>query len=178
MSDQFLNHLTKTATAEIPKTERPQHLSAEPRVCLEFFPQLNPPPHPVPFHCVGNSPGIFQPAPHAVSFDWVGISQYLSTKPYSVSRPGVGMPQMFHLHPTPPVSFLLGGGRQPAPLPNKTQNLNQYGRFKTRRDIPTFVCTPRGGEWTQGATAGTKAPVPHGVQLKEGSPLWVPSWLP
>ena len=30
----------------------------------------------------------------------------------------------------------------------------------------------------QGAAAGTKAPVPHGVQSKEGSPLWVPSWSP
>ena len=47
------------------------------------------------------------------------------------------------------------------------------GDSRTRRDLPKFVCTPRGGRWAQGAAAGTKAPVPRGVQAKEGSPLWV-----
>ena len=30
----------------------------------------------------------------------------------------------------------------------------------------------------QGAAAGTKALVLRGVQVKEGSPLWVSSWSP
>ena len=34
------------------------------------------------------------------------------------------------------------------------------------------ICTPRGGGWAQGADAGTKALVPHGVQSQEGSLLW------
>ena len=68
-----------------------------------FFSQLSypPPPHyPVPFPWVGNSPGIFQPAPYPISFAWVGISQYLSAEPHSVSRPWVGMPWIFHLPPS------------------------------------------------------------------------------
>ena len=52
------------------------------------------------------------------------------------------------------------------------------GDSRTGRDLPKFVCTHRGGRLVQGAAAGTKAPVPRGVQSKEGSPLWVPSWLP
>ena len=51
--------------------------------------------------------------------------------------------------------------------------LSHQGSPRTRRDLPKFVCTPRGGRWAQGAAAGTKAPVPCGVQSKEGSPLWV-----
>ena len=49
------------------------------------------------------------------------------------------------------------------------------GDSRTRRDLPKFVCTPRGGRWVQGTTAGTKALIPHEVQSKEGSPLWVAS---
>ena len=52
------------------------------------------------------------------------------------------------------------------------------GDSKTRRDLPKFVCTPQGGGWAQGAAAGTKALVPHGVQSKKGSPLWIPLWSP
>ena len=66
-------------------------------------------------------------------------------------------------------------------LPHCRQILYQLshpGSPRTRRDLPKFVCTPRGDRWAQGATAGTKAPVPCGVQLKEGSPLWVPLWSP
>ena len=44
---------------------------------------------------------FIQSAPHPVSWEWIGISQCLSTEPHSVSRPWVGMPQIFHL-PTPP----------------------------------------------------------------------------
>ena len=52
----------------------------------------------------------FSQPPHPGSFAWVGISQYLSAEPHSVSRPWMGGPWMFHLGP-PLVSFLLGGGR-------------------------------------------------------------------
>ena len=88
-------HLVKTIQSLT--TEQPQHLSAEPWVFLNFFPQSSPP---TQYLFIGwviplasfsqpptQSPGIFQPAPHPVSFAWVGISQYLSTKPHSVSRP-------------------------------------------------------------------------------------------
>ena len=74
-----------------------------------FFSPIEPP-YPVPFYCVGNSPGIFQPAPHPVSFAWVGISLYLSAEPYSVSRPWVGMSQMFHPGPTQYLSYWDGAG--------------------------------------------------------------------
>ena len=47
------------------------------------------------------------------------------------------------------------------------------GDSRTGRDLPKFVCTPQGGRLVQGAAAGTKARIPHGVQSKEGSPLWV-----
>ena len=79
----LLNHSAKTIQS--PTMERPEHLSAETQVFLDFFQSR--PPYSVPFHWVGNSPGIFQSAPHPVSFDWVGIPQYLSTKPHSLSRP-------------------------------------------------------------------------------------------
>ena len=52
------------------------------------------------------------------------------------------------------------------------------GDLRTRRDLPIFVWIPQEGEWVQRATAGTKALVLRGVQVKEGSPLWVPSWSP
>ena len=61
----LLNHSAKTI--QPPPTERPWHLSAEHWVFLDFFPVE--PPYPVPFHGVGNSPGIFQSAPHQGSFD-------------------------------------------------------------------------------------------------------------
>ena len=47
------------------------------------------------------------------------------------------------------------------------------GDLRTRRDLPKFVCTHQGGEWAQGATAGTKSPVPRRVKAKEGSPIWI-----
>ena len=56
-----------------------------PKYSSIFFPIK--PPYPVPFTWVGNSSGIFQPAPHPVSLGWVGLPQYLSTEPHSVSRP-------------------------------------------------------------------------------------------
>ena len=49
------------------------------------------------------------------------------------------------------------------------------GDLRTRRVLPKFVCTPWGIRWVQEAAAGTKALIPHGVQVKEESPLWVPS---
>ena len=82
----LLNHSAKTIQS--PTMERPENLSAETRVFLDFFQSRRP--YSVPFHWVGNSPGIFQPAPHPVSFDWnflTGIPQYLFTEPHSLSRP-------------------------------------------------------------------------------------------
>ena len=61
----LLNRLAKTIQS--PTMERPGHLSAEHQVFLDFF--QSSPPCPVPFHWAGNSPGIFQPAPHQGSFD-------------------------------------------------------------------------------------------------------------
>ena len=79
----LLNHSAKTIQS--PTMECPEHLSAKTRVFLDFFQSR--PPYSVPFQWVGNSPGIFQPAPHPVSFDWVGIPLYLSTESHSLSRP-------------------------------------------------------------------------------------------
>ena len=70
--------------------EEPQHLSANPWVFLCFFSWAPPPTHTFPLG------GIFQAAPHPVSFTWVGISQYFSLESHSVSRPWLGMPWMFH----------------------------------------------------------------------------------
>ena len=79
----LLNQSTKTIQSST--MEWPQHLSAETRVFLDFFQSR--PPYSVPFHWMGNSPDIFQPAPHPVSFDWVRIPQYLCTEPHALSRP-------------------------------------------------------------------------------------------
>ena len=43
----LLNHSAKTIQS--PTIERPQHLSAEPQVVLDFFFPIEPP-YPVPFH--------------------------------------------------------------------------------------------------------------------------------
>ena len=87
--------LRKTVRSASYLTTRPRPLNPLQRSNLSIF-QLSPgfsliffpiePSYPVPFHWVGNSSGIFQPAPHPVSFDWVRISLYLSTEPYSLSR--------------------------------------------------------------------------------------------
>ena len=61
----LLNHSAKTIQS--PTTEPPRHLSAKPQVFLDFFPIE--PPYSVPFYWVGNSPGIFQAAPHPVFLD-------------------------------------------------------------------------------------------------------------
>ena len=143
-----------------------------PGYSLIFFPIKSP--SQVPFHWVGNSPSTFQPAPHPVSFAWVEISQYLSAEPHLVSRPWVGVPWMFHPGPLQYLSYWEGAGN----LLHRQIKLGistNTGDSTTRRDLLKFVCTPREGGWAQGATAGTKAPVPRGVQSKEGSPLWVAS---
>ena len=62
-----------------------------PGYSLIFFNRV--PPHPPPRTLLL---GIFHPGSHPLSFDWLGIYQYLSTEPHSVSRPWVGMPQIFH----------------------------------------------------------------------------------
>ena len=103
----FFNHLAKTVQS--PTMEWPWHLSAEPWVFLDFFPIE--PPYPGPSHWVGNSPGIFQPAPHPVSFAWVGISRYLSAELHSVSRPGVGISWIFFTHPHHSSIFPAGRGQ-------------------------------------------------------------------
>ena len=162
----LLNHSAKTMQS--PTMKQPQHLSAKPWVFLNFFPIE--PPYPVPFHWVGNS-GIFQPAPHPVSFAWVRISGYLSTKPHLVSRPWVSIPWMFTC-----LQYLSYWERAGKLLhcQIKLRTSTNLGDSRIRRDLPKFVCTPRGGGWAQGAAAGTKAPVPRGVQSKERSPLRVP----
>ena len=173
----LLNHLANPI--ESPTTERPWHLSAEPQVFLDFFPIK--PPSPVPFHWVGNSPAICQPASYPASFDWVGISWYLSTKPHSLSKPWVGVPQTFHLGTTPhPHQYLFYWEEAGNLLHHqiKLRISTNMGDPRNRRILPKFVCTLRGGKWAQVAAAGTKAPVPGRVQWKEGSPLWVPAWLP
>ena len=47
------------------------------------------------------------------------------------------------------------------------------GDLRTVRDLPKFIWTPQGDRGVQGATASTEALVPHKIQAKEGSPLWV-----
>ena len=95
------NHSARTTQAPI--MEQPQYLSAKLWVFLDIFQSSPSPPTPQePCYWVGIPLGIFQPGPHPVSFDWLGISQYLSTEPHSVSRPWVGMPQIFH----PPPQYL------------------------------------------------------------------------
>ena len=148
-----------------PTRELSQHLSAKCRVFLNFFPIK--PTYLVPFHWVGNS-GIFQPAPHA--FAWVGISWYLSTSPTQCLDHERVCPRCFS-HPQY-LSSLEGAGDLLHHQIRLRISTNT-GDSRTRRDLPKFVCTPRGGGWAQGAAAGTKAPVPRGVQAKEGSPLWV-----
>ena len=100
-----------------------------------------------------------------------GIPQFFpSWAPLSSTFP-LGGQFSWHLSASPqPTIFWLGG--------NFSVSFNQAPDLRTWRDLPKFICTPQGGEWAQGVTAGTKAPVPRGVQSKKGSPLWVPSWSP
>ena len=100
----------------------------------------------------------------SVSFNWA----------HSVSRPWVSMPQMFQPGPSLYLSYLEGAGNL---LHHQIKLIisTNTGDSRTRRDLPKFVCTLRGGRWARGDTAGTKAPVPRGVQSKEGGTLWVTS---
>ena len=76
--------LNKSAkTIQSPTTERPQHLSVGPRVFLDFFSQSSPP---TQYLSSGwEILASFSQPP--TQYLWVGISQYLSTEPHSVSRP-------------------------------------------------------------------------------------------
>ena len=89
-------------------------------------------------------------------------------------------PICFTCHPLPPAKYLSywEGADNLLHHQIKLKISTNTGDSRTRKGLPEFICTPQGGGWAQGATAGTKAPVPHGVQLKEGSPLWVPLWSP
>ena len=84
-----LNHSAKSIQS--PAMEQPQNLSVGPQVFLNFFPNWAPS-HPVPFYWVATALASFsQPPPpsnswHPGSYDWVGISRYLSTKLCWVSR--------------------------------------------------------------------------------------------
>ena len=51
------------------------------------------------------------------------------------------------------------------------------GDLRTVRDLTKFIWTLQGDRGVQGATAGTQALVPHKIQAKEGSPLWVTAWV-
>ena len=164
MSDQPLNHSVKII--QFPKTVRPWCISAKPWVFLSFFP--NPAPSPIPFHWVGNSPGIFQPTPHPISFDWVRISRYLSTKSHSVFRPMSGYASDISPARSVPryLSYWEGAGN----LLHRQMKLRistNTGDWRTRRDLPRFVCTRWGGGWARGAAAGTKALVLCGVQWRK-----------
>ena len=80
----LLNHLAKTIQSST--TERPQHLSAEPQVFLDFFPQLN---MPTQFLSIGWAillASFSQPPMQYLLTEWE-FSRCASTKPYSVSRP-------------------------------------------------------------------------------------------
>ena len=72
----LLKHSAKTF--ESPTTEWPQHLSAEAQVFLDFFPIE--PCYPVPFHCVGTSPGQ-PPTQHLLTgWEFLGIFQLSPTQ--------------------------------------------------------------------------------------------------
>ena len=114
--------------------------------------------------------GIFQLSPSYSSLVFSQLSpptQYLST--------GWVIPlASFSQPPTQYLSYWEGAGNL-LHHQIKLRISTNMGDVRTRRDLTKFICTPRGGGWAQGATAGTRAPVPCGVQLKEGSPLWVTS---
>ena len=95
-------------------------------------------------------------------------TQYLST--------GWVFPGIFQLSLLP-VSFNWERAGTCYTLPYKTQDHQPTWRSKKQERFK-FVWTPWGGKWVQRASARTKALVPHGVRVKERSPLWVPfSWL-
>ena len=82
--------LNKSAkTIQSPTMELPQHLSVGPRVFFDFFPNRVPLLSTFPvggkfWHLSASPlPSIFGGNSHL----WVGIPQYLSTEPHSVSRP-------------------------------------------------------------------------------------------
>ena len=136
-------------------------------------------------------PGIFQPAlpqprgvfhpdpPHQVSFSYTGISQYISTDPHSEPHfacgPWVGMPWYISTALPLQVSFAWEGTGNLLHHQVKLRISTNMGDTRTRRVLPKFFCTPWGIRWVQEAAGGTNALIPHGVQVKEESPLWVPS---
>ena len=113
--------------------------------------------------------GIFQlaPPPQYLSTGWVfpGIFQPALPQPRGV------------FHPDPPhqVSFAWEGTGNLLHHQVKLRISTNMGDTRTRRVLPKFVCTPWGIRWVQEAAGGTNALIPHGVQVKEESPLWVPS---
>ena len=167
----LLNHLAKTIQSST--MEQPQ---PSPRYSSIFFLQSRPPIQyfstgwAIPLASFSQIPtqylltgweflGIFQPSPtQGLDHEWV-------------------CPGYFTRPPPQYLSYWEGAGNLLHHQIKLRISMN-IGDSKTRRNLPKLVCTPRGGGWVQGATAGTKAPVPRGVQSKEGSPLWVPLWSP
>lgn len=135
------NHSAKTTQS--PTTERPQHLSAEPPVFLDFF-NITPLP-PVSFHWVGILHFFRQSSTQYLSHGW-NFSVSFNWGP-PVSRPWVGLFLMFHLAPTTPVSFHLGGGCNLLHFQIKPRLSASIEDSRARRDLPKLICTPGGGGW-------------------------------
>ena len=134
------------------------------------------------------------PPPKYLSTGWAILLAPFSQPPTQYLLPGWKFLSIFQLSPTRCLDHECLETSRECFSPDPAQYLSYWegagnllhrqiklgisantGDSPARRDLLKFVCTPRGGGWAQGATAGTKAPVPRGVQSKEGSPLWVAS---
>ena len=159
----LLNHSAKTIQS--PTVEQPRNLSVRSQVFLNFFPNwaLS---RPVPFYWVTIALASFSQPPspnswHPVSFDWVGISQYFQQSPTQCLDHEWVSPGCFtHTPPPQYLSYWKAAGNL-LHHQIKLRISTNMGDSRTRRDLPKFIYTPRGGGWVQEATAVTKAPVPR-----------------
>ena len=137
-------------------------------------------PRPVPFHWLGILLGFFtQPPTQYLLTGWAFLSIFQLGPTQCRDHEWV-CPGYFTRAPPHPRQY-LSNWEGVANLLHRQIKLRiptNTGDLRTMRDLPKFVWIPQEGEWVEGAAAGTKAPVPRGVQVKEGSPLWGPSWSP
>ena len=141
-----------------------------------FFSVEQPPPpytHPVLFHWVVIHLASFSHLPRS-TFPLGGnfLVSFNRAEPHSCLDHEWVSPGCFTGSPLPHI-FPTGRGRVTCSTAKWNSASQPMWDLRTRRDFPKFVRIPWGGGWAQGAAAGTKAPVPRGVQAKEGSPLWV-----
>ena len=143
--------------------KQPQDLSAEPWAFLDSFPHLSPATHYLSTGWVVPLASFSQPCSQYLLPGWEFLDIFqprLSVSTMSGYASDVSTAD-------PSVSSYWKGTGKLLSHQIKLRIFTNRGDSRNRRELLKFVCTPWGGRWTQGATAGTKAPVPQGIQSKK-----------